>query len=852
MDAAVNLSRLVALFFVAACTPRSALEDPRSYKNAVALTIMPPSCLVATTTEPFELSYVTDSDAQISVEATQPGKELRSLMRQASTANAESKLVFPPGLLAEGKNLVTVWARGAQKIPSSQAFDIDVRVVTQSTSADDLDGDCYSARTGDCNDQNPLLNPGRTELCADLIDNDCNGLTDVEDPACSARCADNDKDGFTSSVCGGTDCDDANPNTHPQASETCDALDNDCDAQIDEDFDKDGDLFVLCGSNMPVTRTVDGKVCPNGFNTCADCDDADNTTYPGAPEYCLAGDTKHHSCRETITCQVCGSASATATSPVIFFTDLLSAPNTGGKNDQGAFVTVYGLRFGATRGTSKVTIGGVEVAAYEIWGGRAPGRDLETITFQLGSAVSSGDLVVTVGDVASNALPFQVRPGNVYLVDPNQPTNGTGTFASPFNSLQAATTVAVAGDTFYVKNKSGNGLNSVDTATCTNWTIPPSAYSDTRKSTPSRPIAYIGYPDDPPMLGGAATPCACPPLYPTCDTTYSTVAIDLQDDHHVIANFNFVSTRKALTLQGIGKRLIGNTFTNVKETGAYNFLETTSSVNDVKLLGSLFYSIDAFAIYLNGQVSSMEIGWNEYRHIGGGAVGLGGYLASSRNVIVHDNFFFKNSWGAVLIGSGGFTIGTSLSTGAKVYNNIVANENTGMSTCDVMIFEKDWYGGPGTLPSYATFEHNTFVRSESSGSACMVQIVNGGGIEEPGRYVFRNNNFVFNNQSNLLYFEYENENRDAAAFEARNNLYHSSTTAPVLDAAGTAKFGNPNFPRSDVSAGSGRNDRDFGDFTPGAATAGVDTGLSTTFCADYFGRSRTQSAAPDIGAVERF
>jgi hypothetical protein len=55
---------------------------------------------------------------------------------------------------------------------------------------------------------------------------------------------------------------------------------------------------------------------------------------------------------------------ANAAGPALFFTDLISGPKSGGQNDLGAFITIYGEGFGVARGTSTVTIGGVEAANY--------------------------------------------------------------------------------------------------------------------------------------------------------------------------------------------------------------------------------------------------------------------------------------------------------------------------------------------------------------------------------------------------------------------------------------------------------------------------------------------------------
>jgi hypothetical protein len=54
--------------------------------------------------------------------------------------------------------------------------------------ANDDDGDGYTVEAGDCNDNNPSINPGATEVCTDGVDNDCNGQIDGNDYNCMTPC----------------------------------------------------------------------------------------------------------------------------------------------------------------------------------------------------------------------------------------------------------------------------------------------------------------------------------------------------------------------------------------------------------------------------------------------------------------------------------------------------------------------------------------------------------------------------------------------------------------------------------------------------------------------------------------
>lgn len=105
----------------------------------------------------------------------------------------------------------------------------------------DRDGDGHDERT-DCNDNNRTIYPGAPEVCDDGIDQNCDGsdrrseLVFVDGDrdgwgAASRRICRNRAAG---EVTRDGDCDDGDPTVHPGATELCDGRDNDCDGLIDD------------------------------------------------------------------------------------------------------------------------------------------------------------------------------------------------------------------------------------------------------------------------------------------------------------------------------------------------------------------------------------------------------------------------------------------------------------------------------------------------------------------------------------------------------------------------------------------------------------------------------------------
>jgi hypothetical protein len=219
--------------------------------------------------------------------------------------------------------------------------DDDATVTGQALWYADLDGDghgddetsylrCFAPpgtldTAGDCDDGEPLIHPGATEIC-DGVDNDCDGDLDEEDAfGCEAHYADLDGDGhgvLADSRClcdgeaphtslSGGDCDDTNPFIHPDHAEDCNGIDDDCDTLVPADeVDGDGDGQMICDGDCDdtnatvylwATEMCDGfdtdcdGVLPageedddgDGVPVCdGDCDDTEATVYPGAPEIC--------------------------------------------------------------------------------------------------------------------------------------------------------------------------------------------------------------------------------------------------------------------------------------------------------------------------------------------------------------------------------------------------------------------------------------------------------------------------------------------------------------------------------------------------------------------------------------
>ena len=177
----------------------------------------------------------------------------------------------------------------------------------------------YVSNSTDCNDTDALVNP--TTIWYQDLDNDQVGNSSISQVSClqpagyvlaDGDCNDNDaaivapviyytdadNDGFgddatatpfcqapVNMIAIGGDCNDANNAIYPGAPEICDGLDNNCNGQQDEGltflnyyFDGDDDGYGIGNPTVSCTPLT-------GYATLTgDCDDGNDTVYPGATD----------------------------------------------------------------------------------------------------------------------------------------------------------------------------------------------------------------------------------------------------------------------------------------------------------------------------------------------------------------------------------------------------------------------------------------------------------------------------------------------------------------------------------------------------------------------------------------
>ncbi|NVI97939.1 putative metal-binding motif-containing protein [Myxococcus sp. AM009] len=236
---------LAVLFSVSGCRKQ---EDPPSagaVRVLVSYATFRPGCLTLTVTDVDEPSRTETADVRMEPSARSDVRTVAILGREGwsrnlrLTATAHERSCNGP---------VVALHEVTTQVPTvgTASVELDLRAL-------DLDDDGYVSSEGtfpgsDCDDDDPAIHPGATELC-DGVDNNCvNGEADAPGGATYYRDADGDGFGDPSAlpnlsctppagyVLEAGDCNDQDPDIHPRQAElVCDGKDDDCDGTIDND-----------------------------------------------------------------------------------------------------------------------------------------------------------------------------------------------------------------------------------------------------------------------------------------------------------------------------------------------------------------------------------------------------------------------------------------------------------------------------------------------------------------------------------------------------------------------------------------------------------------------------------------
>lgn len=445
-------------------------------------------------------------------------------------------------------------------------------------------------------------------------------------------------------------------------------------------------------------------------------------------------------------------------SPKLFYSDLTSGPKTGGQDNKGVFVSIYGSGFGSTQNTSSVSIGGGNADNYPVWSD-------SKVTFQLGANAATGNIVITVGGETSNALPFTVRAGNIYFCTPTG--SGDGSFANPF-----------APDDFVTAIDSGVG--NEDGATCyfrsgtydgeyatVSWRSN-FALKAAHSGISGGENAFVGYPGETAILSRNE-------IEPNTGNNFR--RYDGGSDHGssyiVMSNFTMIADG-ACVYPGSNSRVIGNIMTGCTDMSPAGVIGVNGTadgswvVTNVQIYGNTIgggnpTTTQDHAIYPGYGVDNIDIGWN----VIASSDDLGSKISFNTNdawgnqmvwdnILIHDNYI--NTTGS----SDGRAINTyEMGDGSniKIWNNIIIADTSG-TISPLMFCSGDIYMSNNTI--YANSPVNTGVIS-------LYEITPYGHTYAPSSLTLYNN-IVYANGSTEYYLEITGSSMPVPTIN--NNLFY--------------------------------------------------------------------------------
>jgi hypothetical protein len=209
-----------------------------------------------------------------------------------------------------------------------------------------------------------------------------------------------------------------------------------------------------------------------------------------------------------------------ADAPIVLYTDIASGPNSGGENNKGTYLSIFGKNFGNALANIRVFINNAEVDNYRSVGASRGRPEIQQITVQLGAIGNPTPgaplplKVVVNGKVSNQDKTFTVNPGRILFasINGNDGTAVPGDISKPYrhvqladlDSTQGAWGLVKAGDTIVMRGGSWSDSGFKEyfirfmKGDRSSGTAPTGAAG-------SGPITLMGYPGEDVFINGDST-----------------------------------------------------------------------------------------------------------------------------------------------------------------------------------------------------------------------------------------------------------------------------------------------------------------------------------------------------------
>lgn len=285
------------------------------------------------------------------------------------------------------------------------------------------------------------------------------------------------------------------------------------------------------------------------------------------------------------------NAQDSGAAPYLEYSDLVSGPASGGPDNLGAIVTLFGAGFGDVQEHASVLLAGTPIHHILQWA-------QHKIVFQLDSTAQSGELRVFSNGRFSNPILFSVRHGSIHFVAAKGHDSGSGSFTNPWKSITKAVNSSKPGDVTYV-------MDGVRQTTLENYNA---ALSIQNSGQAQSTIALVAYPGSHPVIGDVTGP--------EFGIRTPTIHAGPFNDW-VIAGFTIRGSNTAMKLVGVQRwRIVNNDFSCPSGDGPAGCVEVADS-SQIAFLGNVVHDAGKpggskryQSVYFTTDTNHVEVGWN--------------------------------------------------------------------------------------------------------------------------------------------------------------------------------------------------------------------------------------------------